>query len=267
MEDEDLRAHYERGLERDRLAQGVGVLEFARTTEIVLRHLPAPPATVADIGGGPGRYALWLTDLGYQVEHRDLIPLHVDQLREDARGSGKLHTAVGDARDLDLGDASVDAVLLLGPLYQLQQRADRVRALAEACRVVRPGGPVFVAALSRWAPRLAGVLKERVYLKYPQVRDLTPQVERTGQLPPLGPGSFAGFCHRPQQLRAELRDAGLTVADLVSIQGPAFLLADLAERWEDPADRAVILETARAVERVPELLGIGPHLLATGIHP
>ncbi len=48
-------------------------------------------------------------------------------------------------------------------------------------------------------------------------------------------------------------------------EGPAFLLGDLAERLADPVDRAVVLDAARAVERVPELLGIGPHLLATGV--
>jgi len=84
-------------------------------------------------------------------------------------------------------------------------------------------------------------------------------------LPPVHPGSFAGFCHRPQQLRGEVRAAGLTVADLVSVQGPAFLLGDLGERLNDPVGRAVVLDTARAVERVPEMLGIGPHLLATGV--
>jgi hypothetical protein len=43
--------------------------------------------------------------------------------------------------------------------------------------------------------------------------------------------------------------------------------ARVAGRMDDPAERAVILDAARAVERVPELLGIGPHLLATGIRP
>jgi hypothetical protein len=42
----ELRAHYERGEERDRLDRRVGRLEFARTTEIVLRHLPPAPALV-----------------------------------------------------------------------------------------------------------------------------------------------------------------------------------------------------------------------------
>ena len=265
MEDAELRAHYARGEERERLGAGRGLLEFTRTTELVLRFLPAAPALVADIGGGPGRYALWLAGLGYRVEHRDLMPLHVRQLSQDAGGVAGLRTAVGDARELDLADASVDAVLLLGPLYHLRRRTDRVRALAEARRVVRPGGPVFAAAISRWAPRLDGILLSRLDEAYPDMPSLVAGVERTGQLPPLGPGSFSGFCHRPRQLRAEMREAGLTVADLVSVEGPAYLLADLADRLEDPAARAVVLDTARAVERVPELLGIGPHLLATGI--
>gem|GEM_PF-4132904 len=64
-----------------------------------------------------------------------------------------------------------------------------------------------------------------------------------------------------------MRAAGLTVAELVSVEGPAFLLDDLAERLDDPVARAVVLETARALEKVPELLGLGPHLLATGIRP
>jgi hypothetical protein len=174
---------------------------------------------------------------------------------------------VGDARELDLGDASVDAVLLLGPLYHLRRRQDRVRALAEALRVVRPGGPVFVAAISRWAPRLAGELRLRLYEELPAIREESPRVERTGFIPPLFYQSFTGYCHRPGQLRAELRGAGLEVVDLVAVEGLAFALSDLDERMADPVGRAVVLDAARAIERVPELLGLGPHLLATARRP
>src|SRR5207248_3437144 len=58
---------------------------------------------------------------------------------------------------------------------------------------------------------------------------------------------------------------GLPVADLVSVEGPAFILDDLDARMADPVDRSVALEVARAIERVPELIGFGPHLIATGI--
>jgi SAM-dependent methyltransferase len=229
----------------------------------VLRRLPPPPATVADIGGGPGRYTLWLAGLGYHVVHRDLMPLHVQQLTAAAEGDGRIESQVGDARELDLATGSVDAVLLLGPLYHLGSRAGRVRALAEAGRVARPGGPVFAAAISRWAARMDGILRARLYRAF---CDAEPQVgssEQTGRLSPLYPGSFCGHTHRPGQLRAEITASGLQLADLVSVEGPAFLLEDLAERLDDPEDHRVVMEIARALERVPELIGIGPHLLAT----
>jgi SAM-dependent methyltransferase len=266
-DDAVLRAYYERGMERDRLTDGRGSLEFTRTCQIVLRRLPGSPAAVADVGGGPGRYALWLASLGYQVEHRDLMPLHVEQLTADAAGMPGVRSAVGDARDLDLPDASVDAVLLLGPLYHLLDRHERVRALAECARIVRPGGPVFAAAITRWAARIDGMLRERIYLAHPEVLGLVDEVDRTGLLPALQEGGFSAFCHRPGELRGEMAEAGLEVTDLVSVEGPPFILGDLDARMADPAERGIVLEVSRAIERVPELLGFGPHLLGTGTRP
>ncbi len=281
-----MHEHYQRGEEADRLVtSGHGQLEFERTQEIVLRHLPPPPAVIADIGGGPGRYAVWLARLGYRVVHRDVVPLHVEQMQAaavtdptpgqaidtaasaaiDAAVGVMIDAAVGDARSLDLADASVDAVLLLGPLYHLARRAERVQALREARRVVRPGGPVFGAAISRWAARYDGVLRLRLYEQVPAMLEAIGPLERTGVLPPLEPGWFTGYTHRPGQLRAEFTSAGLAVADLVSVECGAFLLADLSERMADPAARQVIMDSARAVERVPELMGLGTHLLATGM--
>ena len=258
-----MREHYDRGHELGRLAESYGQLEFERTKEIILRHLPPPPAVVADIGGGPGRYALWLAQLGYQVLHRDLMPLHVEQLRQAASPKQRIQTAVGDARQLDLASESADAVLLLGPLYHLDRRRDRMRSLAEVKRVVRPAGPVFAAAISRWATRMDGILRLRLYETIPGAEAELAAIERTGRLPPLGQGSFCGYLHRPGQLRAELAASGLQVIDLVCVEGPAYLRDDLAERLADDEARRVVMETARALERVPELLGIGPHLLAT----
>lgn len=89
MASPDLQAlfeHYNAGAERERLFSPQGLLEFERSKEIIRRVLPPPGSTVADIGGGPGQYALWLADLGYKVIHRDLIPLHVEQLSQ-ARGA------------------------------------------------------------------------------------------------------------------------------------------------------------------------------------
>jgi SAM-dependent methyltransferase len=266
--DDEIREHYARGQERDRLLSPFGQEEFARTCEILERALPPAPATVADVGGGPGRYALLLAERGYAVHHRDLVELHLEQLSADAAGRGvTVESRIADARDLDLADASVHAVLLLGPIYHLPTRADRVRALAEAARVVRLGGPVFAVAVSRWAARLHGEVAERLGEEFPSIREAVEVVERTGRLIPLVEGSFSAYTHRPDELRDEVLAAGLELVDLVGVEGIAFALSDLGERLAEPAQRAIVLDAARAIERIPELLGVSPHLLATARRP
>lgn len=260
-DDERMTAYYAQGKEQDRLVAPKGSLEAARTKEILLRRLPEAPALVADIGGGPGHYALWLAGLGYDVAHHDLMANHVDQLR--SIGNPSIRSEVGDARDVNLPDSSVDAVLLLGPLYHLPDRADRIRALQEARRIVRDGGPVFVAVISRWAARLDGVVQERLYQRSPEFLPLLPEIEATGNLPPVIPDGFVAWTHRPDDLVGEISDAGLRLEDLVGVEGLPLSSADVRSRMDDPTDWQVLLDSARATERVPELLRMSPHLIAT----
>jgi SAM-dependent methyltransferase len=255
-----MQAYYARGEERERLSAGVGRLEFLRTVEVIERTLPPAPAVVADIGGGPGRYTDWLLDLGHTVIHRDVVVDHVEQVLSRHRS---LDARVGDARSLDVPDESVDAVLLLGPLYHLPDTAGRVQALREARRIVRDGGFVYAAAISRWAARLDGILVQRLHETHAGLLEIVDQAERTGWLRPAHEAAFTCATHMPADLKSELVEAGLRVESLVSVEGIAFALADLDERMNDPDQRALVLDTLRAVESVPDLLGVGPHLLAT----
>ncbi|MGH3488308.1 MAG: class I SAM-dependent methyltransferase, partial [Actinopolymorphaceae bacterium] len=132
--------------EAGRLSSGAGELEQVRTQDLLVRHLPAAPATVLDVGGAAGVHALWLAKRDYEVHLVDPVPGHVEQAQAAsiAQPTHPLASATtGDARALRRPDASVDAVLLLGPLYHLTERADRLRALEEVHRVLRPGGVVF----------------------------------------------------------------------------------------------------------------------------
>ena len=148
-------------------------------------------------------------------------------------------------------------------MYHLRERADRIRTLREARRVVRDRGPIFIATISRWAARLDGVLQQRLYEHFPDVLSLLPESERTGNLPPVVPGGFAGYTHRPDDLVDEIAESGLQLDDLVGVEGLPLSSDDLAKRFEDPTSWNVVLDAARAIERVPELLGLSPHMLAT----
>ena len=162
-----IEEHYESYDEAGRLDKPRGAVEFLRTMEIVGRFLPPPPARLLDVGGGPGRYAREFQDAGYVVELVDPLEAHVAQ----AKVAGVKLATVGDARNLEQADASADAVLLLGPLYHLTERRDRVRAWSEATRVVRPDGVVIGAAdfavrladrrAQSWPPRRSGLRGNR----------------------------------------------------------------------------------------------------------
>ena len=202
----EIGAFYSRGLERDRLASGPGALEFVRTQTLLQRYLPAPPADVIDVGGGPGRYAVWLAERGYSVHLVDAMALHVEQaLAASASrpGSTLASAEVGDARALRFADESADAVLLLGPLYHLPDRADRLEALAEARRVCRRGGVIVAAAISRFASTLDGL--RGGYLVDPGFAAIAAADLRDGhhRNPTRHPSYFTtAYFHRPEDLAA-----------------------------------------------------------------
>jgi ubiquinone/menaquinone biosynthesis C-methylase UbiE len=259
-------AYYDRGDELDRLAGGFpsGPLELARTQELLTRHLPAAPLDVLDVGGGPGRYAAWLADLGHRVTLVDPIELHVSQARA-------LHpdvtAEVGDARRLAQPDRSADAVLLLGPLYHLIDRADRMTALGEARRVLRPGGVLFAAAISRWAS-LWDLLLRLDLLHDPAVAGVVGEAVASGEHRGWDHDLFTtAYFHRPDDLAAEVSEAGFGGTELFNVEGPGFVLADLADRWADPPRREALMQAARLVEREPSMLGASSHILAVGHRP
>jgi SAM-dependent methyltransferase len=258
----EIERHYAPGIEQGRLAGPS--LERLRTEELLERYLPPPPADVLDVGGGPGVYAAWLARRGYAVHLVDPLPLHVEQAlaAADAQPDAPFTAAAGDVRALDAADASCDAALLLGPLYHLTERDDRVRALAEARRVVRPDGVVIAAAISRFASLLDG-LREGWILD-PAFAAIVERDLREGQHrnPEDREGWFTtAFFHHPDELAAELEAARLALEAVLGVEGPAWLFR---RDRDDPAWLQAALHAARAVESEPALRAVSAHLLAVG---
>jgi SAM-dependent methyltransferase len=263
--DPAILSYYNRRAEETRLERGLSQLEAVRTRELLQRHLPVPPATVLDVGGAAGAYAGWLSEVGYAVHLRDPVPRLVDEARRKQFPRALASIAVGDARSLQFETESVDVILLLGPLYHLTVEEDRAVALAEAARVLRPGGVIFAAAISRWASAL-DVLVRDSFLD-PDVSDAVARAVTDGQHrnPNARDGLFTtAYFHKPDELRAELEAAGFGMAGVYGIEGPARMLADFEERWTDERRRADMLRMAALVESEPSLLGLSGHLLAVG---
>lgn len=241
---------YEAGDEDGRLLKSRNRVEWERTCEVLRRWLPGPPGRILDVGGASGRYASWLSGLGYTVQVLDPVPRHVAQAR--ARG---LEAHEGDARELRYPDGWADVVLLLGPLYHLPEASDRTRALAEAARVCAPSGVVVAAGMSRWA-------KPAEHAARNSLSDLDVQrhllrLLSDGHDPEGDPFDQTSYNHDPDQLRAELAQVGLLDIDVVGVEGP---LGSFARR--DPQLNQVALSAARASEHLAPHLSL--HLLARG---
>lgn len=264
---EEILRFYRAGNEAVRLANGIGPLEQARAQELILRYLPPTPATICDIGGGPGTYSLWLAELGYDVHLVDVVPLHIEQAKSKAEEQSiRLASAqVGDGRALPFADESADAVILHGPLYHLTERADRLRASSEAKRVLRPDGVLLAFAISRYASTIVGLIRGWIF--DPAYLEMVKQEIATGQhrQPANWPGLFTtAYFHQPDELKAELAEAGMDHEATLAVQGPAWMVPDFEANWQDQARRGTILTIARLMESEPAM---SPHMVAVAYRP
>jgi ubiquinone/menaquinone biosynthesis C-methylase UbiE len=264
--DRDIAAFYELGLEDSRLfIDGRPRLEYLRTLELLERLLPAPPSRVLDVGGGTGVYAMSLTGQGHEVRVVEPSQAHVDHVRAYARDRDlhRLTAVVGDARTLPADDDSYDAVLLLGPLYHLTERDDRLRALGEAVRVTRPGGVVVAVGISRFASLIDGLkrqsLGDQIFRAIVEA-DLADGQHRNPDVEAHPEFFTTAYFHLPSELREEADTAGLSHTQLLAVEGPSWIVENI-----DDLDNQLF--AARAVESEPSLMAATSHIMVAGIAP
>ena len=265
--DSEIKSHYQSGVEKDRLTKDTERLEFHRTKQIISRYLPKKPATILDIGGGPGVYACWLAEMGHTVHLVDPTQLHVRQARErmSQTGISLASVSLGDARKIKFPNESSDVVLMMGPLYHLTEKDERLAALAEGLRVLKRDGVIFVAGISKFASALdgsrGGYIRDPDFMKIIQ-RDLKEGQHRN---PGKHPRYFTtAYFHHPAQLAEEVREAGFQDVTIFAVEGFAWLLPDFEKLWSDNESRDRLLSLIEATETEPSLIGVSAHLLCVG---
>ncbi len=263
----EVLAYYDAYPEETRLTKGEFQLEFERSKEILTRALPKAPGRILDVGGAAGAYSAWLADRGYEVHLIDVSPRLVEEARQRHRAATKpiASFTVADARRLPQPDSFADAVLVMGPLYHLQERRDRMAALREAHRVAAEGGVAAVAAISRYAPSLDGLAhRHALDPRFVAIRDRGLADGR--HVNDTGDATYftTAYLHTPEGLRSEMTEAGFADVEVLGVEGPGWILPDFEERWANDALRADLLHVARTLEREPSLVGASAHLLGIG---
>ncbi len=244
--------------------------EFAVSLRALEAHLPPAPARVLDCGGGPGRYAVELARRGYMVTLFDLSPecLRLAETKAAEAGVTLVSYEQGTATNLARFDAdSFDAVLLMGPLYHLLEEVERRQAVAEAYRVLKPGGVCFAAFISRYAGhRWAARYQPTWIVEEPEDAE---RLLTTGLLPPRGEeGShFCAYMAHPTEVEPLCRGAGFEAATALGVEGLVSMIEeDALNALDGPAwDAWVDLNTRVAAD--PSLHGGVEHLLVVAHKP
>ena len=142
----DETVHYEwERLERHKI-------EFELTKRFLNRYIKTKDK-VLDLGGGPGKYSLYLAELGCDVTLADLSQNNVNFALNKAKELGlPLKGLQADSRNLSvLDDNQYDFILCMGPMYHLKTERDRIKTIKECLKKLKPNGMIFVSFVSSYS--------------------------------------------------------------------------------------------------------------------
>jgi ubiquinone/menaquinone biosynthesis C-methylase UbiE len=241
--------------------------EFAVTIRALKEFLPLPPAKVIDIGGGPGRYALALAGLGYEVSLVDLSAGNLTFARKKAEEAGIHLEKILQANAMDLSefpDESFDAAVMMGPLYHLLLHEERILALREAWRLLNPGGLIFAAFISRFGAFRDAASKGAAWaLESPETVE---KILKTGIDVSEGEGFTDAYFAHPDEVIPLCESAGFQTEMRMGCEGVAAghesyinsLEGEEFERWVD---------LNYQIGQDPAAIGASDHILYIGRKP
>ncbi|TCC97832.1 class I SAM-dependent methyltransferase [Pedobacter hiemivivus] len=259
----DIELFYNKASEETRLNKGMGVFEFERIKSLVEKYIPFASAKIIDVGGGTGKYSEWLAKRGHEVYLIEPVLKHIQIAKDRAsKLKNKYFVSLGEARNLDFPDNFADLVILHGPLYHLQKKEDREKAIREAKRVVKRDGIILGFSINYTASTLVGLLQGLIH-KGTFFKMCKEELTTGVHNPPSDfPWLLAeAYFHKPKELKDEFVKQDLTYINTYAVEGMAWLDKDYFLNLLDMKKRKTLMELIQITENDSYLLPFSPHMM------
>lgn len=241
----------------------MGIFEFERIKSLIEKHLFSLPLTIIDIGGGTGKYSEWLAKKGHRVHLVEPVAKHIKIAQNRAHPlKNKFSVHLGEARQLEFANNYADLIILHGPLYHLQEKADRDLSICEAKRVLKNNGIILGFAINYTASTLVGLLNGLIHKK--SFFEMCKEELTIGKHNP--PDDFPwllaeAFYHKPEQLKDEFINQELTYLNTYAVEGMAWLDKDFFANMLNDKKRKALMELIQITENDSYLLPFSPHMM------
>lgn len=259
----DIELFYNKASEETRLNKGMGVFEFERIKSLVEKYVPPTSSKIIDVGGGTGKYSEWLSKKGHEVYLIEPVLKHIQIAKDRAsKLKNKYFVYLGEARNLNFPDNFADIIILHGPLYHLQKKEDREKAIREAKRVVKIGGIILGFSINYTASTLVGLLQGLIHKG--TFFNMCKEELTTGIHNP--PDDFPwllaeAYYHKPNELKDEFVKQDLTYINIYAVEGMAWLDKDYFLNLLDMKKRKTLMELIQITENDSYLLPFSPHMM------
>lgn len=234
-------------------------IEYLTTTHILDKYIESG-MTVLDDGAGTGRYSFYYASKGCKVEAVDIVPKHVNIIKEKIEKSVGLdmNAYVGDATDLSkCKDESFDVVLCLGPMYHLKKQEDRDKCISESLRVLKKGGILAVAYINKLFVTTMLIKGNSKYLD----EELLNNVVDNGVTGDLQDDFLLNsYFFIPEELEKYMEGFGVTKVDNASTDGISLFLSNMVKGFSDE-DYEKWLNYHFKICSQPSILGYSNHCL------
>lgn len=142
-------------------------VEFITTTTM-LNSCINQTDRILEVGAGTGVYSMYYAERGHEVTATDLTPKHVEIIESKIRANPtlRMNAKVANATELiDFENDTFDVVLCLGPMYHLIDRDAQEKCLSECLRVLKPGGILALAYITKFSVFPYLLKSDRKFLK------------------------------------------------------------------------------------------------------